>query len=272
MQLLGPLKRSAAALILMLAATAAASAQTPPRVTLFAAGSLKGALVEIVAAFARQTGIGVDQTYGSSGLLRAQIENGTPADVFASADVGNPQRLHDAGKAGPVTVFVHNRMCLLVKSEIAGTRGVAEIMLDPAVRLITSTPKADPAGDYAETIFAKIDASHPGSLAVLDAKALRLVGGPNAAPIPPGVDPAVYLLRTTDQGDAFLAYCSGFAATAAANPTTLRTLAMPPALTVRADYGVTIGTGAAQEAMRLRDYLLSDAAQAVFERYGFARM
>jgi ABC-type molybdate transport system substrate-binding protein len=38
---------------------------------------------------------------------------------------------------------------------------VADIMLDPAVRLITSTPKADPAGDYAEAIFAKIDATRP---------------------------------------------------------------------------------------------------------------
>ena len=72
--------------------------------------------------------------------------------------------------------------------------------------------------------------------------------------------------------DSTLAYCSGFAAAAAANPATLRTLAMPPALTVRADYGVTIRTGAAQEATRLRDYLLSDAAQAVFERYGFVGM
>jgi len=45
-----------------------------------------------------------------------------------------------------------------VKSPIAGSRTPADIMLDPAVRLVTSTPKADPAGDYAEAIFAKLDA------------------------------------------------------------------------------------------------------------------
>jgi molybdenum ABC transporter molybdate-binding protein len=146
---------------LILFAPVAAVAQTPGGVTLFAAGSLKAALTAVTQAFTAQTGIAVTPTYGSSGLLRARIESGAPVDLFASADVESPQRLHAEGKSGDVTVFAHNHMCLLVKSSIPATRSVADIMLDPAVRLITSTPKADPAGDYAEAIFAKIDATRP---------------------------------------------------------------------------------------------------------------
>jgi molybdate transport system substrate-binding protein len=247
-----------------------AAAQTSPHVSLFAAGSLHGALAEIISEFSEETTIAVDQTYGSSGLLRARIENGETADIFASADVDNPERLAREGKSGAVTVFVHNRMCLLVKPAIAGTRSVADIMLDPAVRLITSTPKADPAGDYAEAVFTKLDARRSGSLAVLDGKAMRLFGGPDAVKIPAGADTAAYLLLAANRGDAFLAYCSGFVASVAANKTQLRSLEMPPELVVRANYGLTLRIGASPAALQLRDYILSRAGQGTLARYGFS--
>jgi ABC-type molybdate transport system substrate-binding protein len=263
-----------AALILLLAAAlpASACAQTPGHVALFAAGSLRPALTELARAFTQQTGIVVDPTYGSSGLLRGQIETGASPDVFASADTDSPRRLQAEGKSGAVTVFTRNTMCLLVKSAIAAGRTVPEIMLDPAVRLVTSTPKADPAGDYAEAIFAKIDAAHPGSLAALDAKVLRLIGGQDAVSIPPGADLGAYLLLTADRGDALLAYCSGFVATVAANPTALRSLPMPPELAVRADYGLTLRVAPAPDAVRFRDFIMSDAGQAILAKYGFSRV
>ena len=248
-----------------------ATAQTPERISVYAAGSLRAAMTEIATAYTRQTGVGVEPTYGSSGLLRSRIESGEVADVFASADTVGPQRLADEGKAGPVRVFAHNAMCLLEKSSLPAERSVADVMLDRNVRLITSTPKADPAGDYAERIFGLIDAQRPGSLARLDAKALRLVGGADAVVIPPGADTASYLLLTADRGDALLAYCSGFVGSVTAIPAELRVLPMPPALAIRADYGVTLRAGASLAAQRFVDFVLSDAGQAVFVRNGFDR-
>jgi molybdate transport system substrate-binding protein len=259
-------------LVLGIATGGAVNAQTQQHVVLYAAGSLHGALVEIATAFTQQTGIVVDPTYGSSGLLRGRIENGETADVFASADTDSPQRLQAEGKSGAVTVFTRNRMCLLVKSALAGSRNVADLMLDPKLRLVTSTPKADPAGDYAEAIFAKLNAQRPGALATLDAKALRLIGGANAVSIPAGADLAVYLLLTSNQGDTFLAYCPGFVASVAANPTQLRSLEMPADLAVRADYGLTLRNNAPPAALKLRDFILSRAGQAIFVRYGFSRV
>jgi molybdate transport system substrate-binding protein len=266
------LKAAALGLLFAFAAVAPAAAQTVNgRITLYAAGSLRGALTDIVSEFTEETTVAVDPTYGSSGLLRARIESGEGADVFASADTASPAQLQREGKSGAVTIFTRNRMCLLVKSALA-TRAPADLMLDPAVRLITSTPKADPAGDYAEDIFAKLDARRPGSLAALDAKALRLIGGSDAVTIPAGADAGAYLLLTADRGDAFLAYCSGFVAAARANPSQLRLIELPAALSVTANYGLVLRNNPPAAAVQLRDFILSAAGQGILARYGFSRL
>jgi ABC-type molybdate transport system substrate-binding protein len=256
---------------------APAGAQTPPaapseHVVLYAAGSLKAAMSEIVRAFTAQTGIAVEQTYGPSGLLREKIEGGAPADLFASADTANPIQLQREGKGGPADVFVRNRMCLLGKTALAGTRGVIDLLLDPKLRLITSTPGADPAGDYAETIFTKVDSAHFGSKAILDAKALRLIGGKDAVAIPPGADLGEYLLVTADRGDELLAYCSGSISSAAVSKGKLKSIEMPQALALRADYGMSLRPNAPPEALRLRDFIMTPASQTIFEKYGFSRV
>ncbi|HEV8023019.1 MAG TPA: substrate-binding domain-containing protein [Candidatus Lustribacter sp.] len=256
--------------LLVLLAAAPAAAQTPAHVTLFAAGSLHEAFTDIAKAFTQQTGIVVDQTYGSSGLLRGRIERGERPDVFASADTANPEALQRLGESGAVTVFTRNSMCLLAKPAAIGSRAPAAIMLDPAVRLVTSTPKADPAGDYAEAIFAKIEAQRPGSLAILDAKALRLIGGTDAVNIPAGNDIGVYLLLTANRGDALLAYCSGMGASAKASSGRLRAIEMPPDLAVGANYGLSLRDGAPPDATYLRAFILSPAGQTILERYGFS--
>jgi molybdate transport system substrate-binding protein len=56
-------------------------------ITVFAAASLTNALDDVDAAFTKQTGIKVVVSYGASSALAKQIEQGAPADVFASADL-----------------------------------------------------------------------------------------------------------------------------------------------------------------------------------------
>ena len=55
--------------------------------TVFAAASMKNALDDINAAFTKATGIKVVASYAASSALAKQIEQGAPADVFASADL-----------------------------------------------------------------------------------------------------------------------------------------------------------------------------------------
>jgi molybdate transport system substrate-binding protein len=262
--------RTPALFLLVLLAVAPAQAQAPLHVSLFASGTLHGALAEIAKNFTQETGVVVDQTYGASPQLRERIEDGATADVFASADTVNPQRLQREGKSGPVTVFAHNRMCLLVKPFIAGTRKADDLMLDQSVRLITALPVRDSAGDYAEAVFDRIDDHELGALNYLDAKALRLFGSPDV-PIPAGVDPGAYLLLTANRGDAFLDWCTATAASVATNPSRLQSLQMPADIAVTANYGLTLRTGAPLEAGLLRDFILSPASQVILEKYGFDR-
>jgi molybdate transport system substrate-binding protein len=68
------------------------------------------------------------------------------------------------GKAGPVVLFGRNRLCALVKPRLAVTAdNLLERMLSTDIKLGTSTPQADPSGDYAFDVFARPKLSRPAA-------------------------------------------------------------------------------------------------------------
>ncbi|HEV8014374.1 MAG TPA: molybdate ABC transporter substrate-binding protein [Stellaceae bacterium] len=250
----------------MTAPTAAADA---PTVRLHAAGSLRTAMAEIAQAFTAAYSIKVDGVFSSSGLLRERFEKGEAGDVFASADMGNPQKLQQEGLAGPVVLFTRNRLCAIVRPGLAVTTGdLLTTMLDPTVKLGTSTPNADPSGDYAWEVFRKADAVEPGSRARLETKALKLTGGANSAQPPAGLSPYAWHLKE-GPADLFLAYCTGAREVEAQLPGTT-TVPLPPALATGADYGLTVLKGAdAGKASLLAMFILSADGQQILAKYGF---
>jgi molybdate transport system substrate-binding protein len=247
----------------------AAAGSQQPGVQLYAAGSLRAPMNEIVQAFIASGGTAVNATYGASGLLRERIEKGEPADVFASADVGNPQALARIGRAAVPVVFARNRLCALVAPDVAATSDtLLDRMLDPLVKLGTSTPKADPSGDYAWQVFEKAEQLRPGAFKALDAKALKLTGGPNS-PLPPA-DRSVYGIMIVERkADVVLTYCTN-AMQAMREVPGSAVISLPDALAVGADYGLTTMNNAPPDAMRLAAFILSPQAQAILARYGFA--
>jgi molybdate transport system substrate-binding protein len=243
------------------------AAQEPLR--LYAAGSLRVALTEVSEAFTRAQGLKVAGTFGASGLLRERIDKGESAELFASANMEHPTMLAEAGKAAPVVLFARNRMCALARPGAnATTANVLERMLDPAIKLGTSTPKADPSGDYAWLIFEKAEKLRPGSFAALDAKALKLTGGPNSPPPPPNRN-AYAKFMEDGAADLFLTYCTNAVLVKVEVPAA-QIVALPENLAVGADYGLTIVNGARPETARLAMYILSPAGQAILARHGFA--
>jgi len=245
-----------------------AHAQDP--VKLYAAGSLRGAMTEIAKRFEAQEGVAVAATFGPSGLLRERIEKGEPAEVFASADMGHPQRLAAAGRAEPVALFARNRLCALASPRVTvGTETLLERMVDQVVKLGMSTPKADPSGDYAMQLYAKAEKLRAGSQAVLEKKALRLTGGPDSSP--PPKDRNVYgMLVERGDADIFLTYCTN-ALEAKREVPTLAVVQVPEALAVGADYGLVVIRGSRPAAERLAQYVLSAPGQAILSKYGFAQ-
>lgn len=257
-----------AGLVLMAGlATSPARAQEP--VLLHAAGSLRAALTEVAQAFTVQSGLPVKPAFGASGLLRERIAKGEAAEVFASADLGNPRALAQAGLAGPVVLFARNELCAFARPEIAATpETLLERMLDADLKLGTSTPRADPSGDYAFQVFARAEAVRPGAKAALEAKALQLTGGPTSVPAPGGTNTYGHKLAS-GEADIFLAYCTNAAAIAKEQPG-IRLVRLPDTLAVGADYGLTVMTGASPNAWRFAMFILSRDGQAILARHGFA--
>lgn len=249
-----------------LSMTGARAADQP--LQLYAAGSLKAALSDVAADYEKTYGGTVATTFGASGLLRERIEQGAPAQVFASANMKHPETLAKAGRGGPVALFARNRLCALARPGLAvDSAGLLDVLLDPAVRLGPSTPRADPSGDYAWALFARAETLQAGARAALEAKALQLTGGPDSAKAPEGRNTYAWVMES-GQADLFLTYCTN-AVLAHAEVPGLQVVAVPAPLAVGADYGLIVLDGAPPEAWRLALHILSPAGQAILARYGF---
>jgi len=242
-------------------------------VNLYAAGSLKAALTEVANAF--ETGnsgkVRVESTFGASGLLRERIEKGEPAHVFASADIGHPRRLADQGRsAGAVRIFARNQLCALSQSRLVVTSDtLLDVILDPKVRLGTSTPKADPSGDYAFALFGKAEAMKAGARGVLEAKALQLTGGLTSEKAPGGRNQYAWVMES-GKADVFLTYCTN-AILAHRETVSLQVVQIPPQLNVAADYGMIVLKEAPTPASLFAQFILSEEGQATLVRHGFGR-
>jgi len=237
-------------------------------VALYAAGSLKAALGEVARDFEKTTGHKVVTNFAPSGLLRQRIEKGEPAQVFASANMKHPTKLHRDGRAGPVIMFARNKLCAIAQPEVAvDTGSLLEVLLDPNTRIGTSTPKADPSGDYAWALFRKADKVKPGAFKMLDAKAMKLTGGRDTAKAPKGRNQYGWIMEGR-KADLFLTYCTN-AALAKKEVPDLKIVAVPEALSVGAKYGITLLKGAPMAAEKLKIHILSANGQRVLARYGF---
>ena len=237
-------------------------------VHLFAAGSLKAALNEVTKAFEQATGNSVDAQFGPSGLLRQRIEKEGKAHVFASANMEHPQALASKGLGQSVALFARNNLCALAGPGLQVTSAnLLESMLDPQLRLGTSTPKADPAGDYAWELFAKADKIRPGSSEILAAKALTLTGGKDSAMAPEGRNPYGWVMEEK-KADIFLTYCTN-AVLAAKEVANLQIIKIPQELAVGADYGLIVLGGAPAAAQSLATFILGLEGQKILAKYGF---
>ena len=237
-------------------------------VQVYAAGSLREVMTAIAVDHEARTGQSVALTFGASGLLRDRIERGANAQVFASADIEHPQRLANQGGWKAPQVFTRNELCALTSGRINATPAtLLATMLQPQVRVGTSTPVADPSGDYAWALFRKAEAVQPGAFATLSAKALKLTGGPES-PRPPAGHGTYAWVMAQGQADVFLTYCTNAVAAQKEVPT-LKIVQVPPPLQVGAAYGVTVRERAPAAAGAFAQALLAPPAQAVFQRYGF---
>ena len=139
-----------------------------------AAASLDGAFTEIAAVFEDQhPGNDVLLNFAGSSTLREQILEGSPVDVFASANISNMDAVVEAGEvSGQSEVFALNRLQIAVPAgNPAGVESLADFS-DEAL-LIGLCAAGVPCGDFARETLAlagvhpAIDSDEPDVRALL---------------------------------------------------------------------------------------------------------
>lgn len=221
-----------------------------------AAGSLRTVWPKLMAHFPEP----VETRFGPAGLLRERISAGEPCDLFASASLDHPQTLLTAGKARRVLPFASNSLCLTVRSDRVREGEAWHALLDrDDLRIATSTPVADPSGDYAQLLFDRMgDAGER-----VRRRARALVGGHDSAPVPQGKMAAEWIIHS-GQAEIFIGYASY--APALRQREGLTVLTLPESVNPQAVYASAVIT---RQGQRLADFLRSDTAQAILREAGF---
>ena len=96
-------------------------------------------------------------SFGGSNTLAAQIRQGVPADVFASANTSLPFQLYDAGLVEKPVIFTRNQLTLIVpKTNPAHIHSVLDLR-KPGVKLVVGAVGV-PVGDYTRTVLHNLGA------------------------------------------------------------------------------------------------------------------
>jgi molybdate transport system substrate-binding protein len=148
--------------LFILAPVHEASAETGGKLVVFAAASLASAFKAIAPLFAKEKGQETAISYGSSGVLAKQIEQGAPADVFISADTKWVDYLQKKNLLAPHTRrdLLGNDLVLVepvsgtTKLEIKPGFDLAKLAGDGKIAVCTVA--ACPAGIYAKEAFTKL--------------------------------------------------------------------------------------------------------------------
>mgnify|MGYP002153781666 CR=1 FL=1 len=144
-----------------LAATLAAQPTAPKTLAIVAAASMRPALDEAKAAYEKaHPGIRLQISYGASGSLTAQIQQGAPVDVFLSADLAFPEKLAQGGlaTADGVVPYAKGLLVLWVRKDTGADPAKLGLkaLTDPAIkRIAIANPKLAPYGLAAETALQK---------------------------------------------------------------------------------------------------------------------
>ncbi|MGH2775204.1 MAG: molybdate ABC transporter substrate-binding protein [Actinomycetota bacterium] len=217
----------------------------PQTITVFAAASLTDAFDEIAAVFGEaHLNVEVEFNFLASSDLAAQIIEGAPADIFASADEANMTRITDEGLAGNPVVFVLNRLAIAVPSGNPDDISSLSDLEDPEL-VVALCNEECPAWRYAIEIFETAGVGVEADSLEADVR---------------GVLTRVGL----GEADAGLVYVTDIAADPA-----VEEVEIPDEDNVVASYPIAVLEGAPQEAAEFVDFVRSEAGRRILSEYGF---
>ena len=253
-------------LLFTLVLAGCASAPTPSSapeertLSIFAAASLTDAFTEIGKIFeAANPGVKVSFNFAGSQALRTQIEEGAPADVFASANKTEMDALvTDAFVTqGTPQVFLTNKLVVILPGNNTAGLMKLEDLARPGIKLVLAAEEV-PVGKYARQALDQMNGQFG-----TDFK------GKVLASVVSNEDNVKQVVAKVQLGeaDAGIVYTSDAVAA-----TELKTIEIPAELNVIAQYPITTLTKSANAdlATTFIEYVLSPNGQSVLQKWGFA--
>jgi molybdate transport system substrate-binding protein len=248
-----PVLALAAALSMAAGAASLAAAET---VRVFAAASLGDALRTLVPPFERAHGARVELNLAGTQTLRAQIEQGAAADVYAFADLEHTQALQARGLVGPHRILARNQLCVVTPAEAPRVRSLADLARGGTTVVVAESTV--PAGRYTGRWLERMEREPSFG------PAYRRGFESNVVSREPNVR-LVLAKVALGEADAGIVY-----ATDARGNARVRTLAIPDALNVAAVY--TVGLARVDPGPAARafvEWLLSAEGERVLRVRGF---
>ena len=249
-------------LSIFLTACGASFAPVPDSQTLivFAAASLADAFTEIGIAFdATNPGVTTIFNFAGSQALRTQIEEGAPADVFASASSKEMNMLVDGNfvSAGVVQIFLSNKLVVILPENNPAALEKLEDLANPEIKLVLAAEEV-PVGKYARQSLVLMDASFGDGFN--DKVFANVVSNED------NVKQVVAKVQL-GEADAGIVYVSD----AIASPE-LKSIEIPVDLNVVAEYPIAplLNSENTELAAQFLEYVLSDRGQAVLAKWGFS--
>lgn len=143
--------------ILSLSLSASTFAATPKtEIIVSAAASLTETMNELIEMYKKvKPDVTITPTYGSSGSLQQQIEQGAPVDIFISA---SPKQVDALAKQGLILKdtrknIVENKVVLIVPKSTKGITQFEDAATDKIKQIALGEPSSVPVGQYSEEIF-----------------------------------------------------------------------------------------------------------------------
>jgi molybdate transport system substrate-binding protein len=249
--------RAAIAAIVVIAAGTVAPPQAQQQLTIFAAASMKNALDDVNAAFTKKTSVKTVVSYAATSALMRQIEQGAPADIFASADLEWMDYGLKSKLINPATRvnLLGNRLVLIAPKDSKITSVKLEKGFDLAKlvgdgRIATGEVKSVPVGRYAVAALEKL-----GIWSSVE-KRMAMVENVRVA------------LTLVARGEATLGIV--YETDAKVEPSVKIVAHFPPDSHPEIIYPVAATVKANDLAPRYIDFLQSGTSKALFEKYGFS--
>jgi molybdate transport system substrate-binding protein len=226
-----------------------------PAITVFAAASLTDVLQDLGDAFTSETSIPVRFSFAASSTLARQLENGSPADMFFSADLQWMDYLQARALIQPATRhdMLGNQLVLIAPLDSKVTLKIEPHFPLAATlgkgRLTTGDPDSVPVGRYAKEALT--------ALGVWDAVAARLVRA----------DSVRSALAFVDRGEAQLGIV--YATDALVDKNVRLVDAFPASSHAPIIYPAALTAAAKPDAAKFLAYIRGPAGDLAFKRYGF---